>query len=128
MDVNIAKQISDLHDLQNKVMNSCGDYKDIAIANAALQICSHYGLDETSKIISDLRLSPLNINDSEKLKNILKKCSNFIIPTLLINDNDKAICPTCNNEIDKNNDFKYCPYCGQNINNKVVSNNATDVN
>lgn len=128
MDVNIAKQISDLHDLQSKVMNSCGDYKDIAIANAALQICSHYGLDETSKIISDLRLSPLNIDNSDKLKSILKKCSNFIIPTLLISNNDIFICPTCNNEINKNNDFKYCPYCGQNINNKVVNNNATDVN
>lgn len=128
MDVNIVKQISDLHDLQSKVMNICGDYKDINIANAALQICSHYGLDETSKIISDLRLSPLNINDSEKLKSILKKCSNFIIPTSLINNNDDYSCPTCSNKIDKNNDFKYCPYCGQNINNKVVNNNATDDN
>ena len=51
MDVNIIKQISDLHDLQSKVMNTRGHYKDINIANAALQICSHYGLDETSKII-----------------------------------------------------------------------------
>lgn len=125
MNINIAKQMSDLHDLQNKVMNSYGDYKDIAIALAALQICDHYGLDETSKIISNLRLSPLDIKDNEKLENILKRCSNFIIPASLINNDDTYKCPTCNNEIDINKDYKYCPYCGQNINNKVVNNNAT---
>lgn len=125
MNINIAKQMSDLHDLQNKVMNSYGDYKDIAIALAALQICDRYGLDETSKIISNLRLSPLDIKDNEKLENILKRCSNFIIPAPLINNDNTYKCPTCNNEIDINKDYKYCPYCGQNINNKVVNNNAT---
>ena len=84
MDVNIIKQISDLHDLQSKVMNTCGDYKDINIANAALQICSHYGLDETSKIISSLRISPLNIDTSEKLNDVLRQCSNFIINSFMI--------------------------------------------
>ena len=125
MDVKITKQMSDLNDLQNKIMSICGDYKGISIAEAALQICNHYGLDETSKIISSLRISALNIDTSEKLNDVLRQCSNFIINSSLIIKDDKTYCPTCNNVIDMSDEYKHCPFCGQNINKKVVIDNES---
>lgn len=123
MNNNIMKQISDLNDLQNKAMNSYGDYKDINVAIAALQICSHYGLNETSKIISFLKQSPLKIDNVERLELLFKGCLKILIPTELIQDGTDFRCSQCNNELSKINNylsFKACPYCGQTILHKTV--------
>lgn len=132
MDNDIMKQISDLNDLQNKAMNSYGDYKNINIAIAALQICSHYGLNETSKIISFLKQSPLKIDNEERLELLFKECSKILIPAELIYDKFIFRCSQCNNELSNINNylsFKVCPYCGQAILHKTVKgeNNHDDV-
>lgn len=126
MDELITKQIVELQQLQNKASKSYGDYVDINVAIAALQVCNHYGLNETSRIISNLKLSPLNIASNDKLNDVLKKCSNFIISAKVKNiEDDKFICPSCNNEL-KSNEFKYCPYCGQNLYYEVNINHESD--
>lgn len=112
MQEDIMKQRAELLEMQSLISSRIGQYYDIGLANAALEICSSYGLDKTARFISYLK--KFNINDEQWIidaYNAMDKSNAKMVKR----DNDKYICPICGNEYD-NEDCKYCKECGQKLN------------
>lgn len=112
MQEDIMKQRAELLEMQSLISSRMGQYYDIGLANAALEICSSYGLDKTARFISYLK--KFDIVDEHWIidaYNAMDKSNAKMVKR----DNDKYICPICGREYD-DEDCKYCKECGQKLN------------
>lgn len=122
MQEDMMKQRAELLEMQTLVSSRLGQYFDIGLANAALEICSSYGLDKTARFISYLK--KFNITDEHWIidaYNAMDKTN----PKMVKYIDETYICPNCMTTY-TTPDGKYCKECGQKLNFKELINTTLD--